>query len=105
MNRPFENKVALVTGAGQGMGLVAARAFAEAGAAVALADRDEALVQKAAQVLTKEGYKAIAIRCDVTNEQQVLASAVSTAGLCTPALLNAASSRPNSATVLSTISQ
>jgi NAD(P)-dependent dehydrogenase (short-subunit alcohol dehydrogenase family) len=71
MNRSFENKVALVTGAGQGMGLAAARAFAEAGAAVALADRDEVLVQKAAQTLTKEGHKAIAIRCDVTNEQQV----------------------------------
>lgn len=71
MNRPFENKVALVTGAGQGMGLAAARSFAEAGAAVALADRDEALVQKAAQALTKEGHKAIAIRCDVTDEQQV----------------------------------
>ena len=67
----FQNKVALVTGAGQGMGLAAARAFAEEGAAVALADRDEALVRKAAKDLTKEGHKAIAIRCDVTNEQQV----------------------------------
>jgi NAD(P)-dependent dehydrogenase (short-subunit alcohol dehydrogenase family) len=67
----FENKVALVTGAGQGMGLAAARAFAEEGAAVALADRDEALVRKAVQELTKEGHKAIAIRCEVTDEQQV----------------------------------
>ena len=67
----FENKVALVTGAGQGMGLAAASAFAEEGAAVALADRDEALVRKAAKDLTKEGHKAIAIRCDVTDEQQV----------------------------------
>jgi NAD(P)-dependent dehydrogenase (short-subunit alcohol dehydrogenase family) len=67
----FENKVALVTGAGQGMGLAAARAFAEEGAAVALADRDEALVRKATKDLTKKGHKAIAIRCDVTNEQQV----------------------------------
>lgn len=55
----FENKVALVTGAGQGMGLAAARAFAEEGAAVALADRAEALVRKAAKDLTKEGHKAI----------------------------------------------
>lgn len=67
----FENKVALVTGAGQGMGLAAARAFAEEGAAVALADRDEALVRKAAKDLTEEGHKALAIRCDVTDEQQV----------------------------------
>jgi NADP-dependent 3-hydroxy acid dehydrogenase YdfG len=35
MNKPFANKVALVTGAASGMGLAAAQAFAEAGAAVA----------------------------------------------------------------------
>lgn len=34
MNLPFENKVALVTGAGSGMRLATARAFAETGAAV-----------------------------------------------------------------------
>ena len=71
MDRPFENKVALVTGAASGMGLATAQAFAEAGAVVALADRDEALVRKAAQDLISEGHKAIAIRCDVTDEQQV----------------------------------
>jgi short subunit dehydrogenase len=38
MNLTFENKVALVTGAASGMGLVTAKAFAEAGAAVVLAD-------------------------------------------------------------------
>jgi NAD(P)-dependent dehydrogenase (short-subunit alcohol dehydrogenase family) len=44
MNLSFQNKVALVTGAGSGMGLVTARAFAEAGAAVALADVNEKAV-------------------------------------------------------------
>ena len=38
MNKPFANKVALVTGAAGGMGLATAQAFAEAGAAVVLAD-------------------------------------------------------------------
>ena len=38
MNLSFENKVALVTGAAAGMGLATAQAFAEAGAAVVLAD-------------------------------------------------------------------
>ena len=37
MNKPFANKVALVTGAASGMGLSTAQAFAEAGAAVVLA--------------------------------------------------------------------
>jgi NADP-dependent 3-hydroxy acid dehydrogenase YdfG len=38
MSEPFANKVALVTGAASGMGLATAQAFAEAGAAVVLAD-------------------------------------------------------------------
>ena len=42
---PFDGKVALVTGAASGMGLATARAFAEAGAAVALADVNEAAVR------------------------------------------------------------
>ena len=41
----FDNKVALVTGAAAGMGLATARAFAEAGAAVVLADVKEEAVQ------------------------------------------------------------
>src|SRR5438105_15528610 len=48
MNLSFQNKVALVTGAGSGMGLVTARAFSEAGAAVALADVHENAVRSAA---------------------------------------------------------
>ena len=40
MNISFENQVALVTGAGSGMGLATAKAFAEAGASVVLADID-----------------------------------------------------------------
>ena len=41
MNISFENKVALVTGAASGLGLATAKAFAEAGAAVVLADWNE----------------------------------------------------------------
>ena len=97
MNRWFENKVALVTGAGQGMGLAAARAFAEEGAAVALADRDERLVQKATQELVNAGHRALAIHCDVTNEMQVKAmveETVSTFGRLDAAFNNAGVQSP-----------
>lgn len=67
----FENKATLITGAGSGIGLTTARAFAEAGAAVALADMNEQAVKSAVDELTAAGHKAIAIRCDVTNEAQV----------------------------------
>ncbi len=58
MNWSFENKVALVTGAALGMGLATAQAFAEAGAAVVLADVREEAVKEEAQKLAAAGHKA-----------------------------------------------
>jgi len=69
----FSGKVALVTGASSGMGLATARAFAEAGAAVVLSDVREDLVKAEAQKLADMGHKAIAIRCDVSDDAQVAA--------------------------------
>ena len=71
MNVSFENRVALVTGAASGMGLATAKAFAESGAAVVLADFREEAVRAEAQRLIAAGHKAIAIRCDVSDEAQV----------------------------------
>lgn len=73
MNLSFENKVALVTGAASGMGLATVRAFAEAGAAVVLADFREDMVKAEAQKLAGDGHKAIAVRCDVRDDAQVAA--------------------------------
>jgi len=69
----FSGKVALVTGAASGMGLATAQAFAEAGAAVVLADFKEEAVKAAAQKLVAAGHKAIGVRCDVSDDAQVAA--------------------------------
>ena len=71
MNISFENKVALVTGAGSGLGLATAKAFAEAGAAVVLADTNETAVKSAAEEMSARGHKALAVRCDVADDAQV----------------------------------
>jgi NAD(P)-dependent dehydrogenase (short-subunit alcohol dehydrogenase family) len=69
----FSGKVAIVTGAAAGMGLATARAFAEAGAAVVLADVKEEVVQAEAAKLIAAGHQALAIRCDVSDDAQVAA--------------------------------
>jgi NAD(P)-dependent dehydrogenase (short-subunit alcohol dehydrogenase family) len=73
MKNWFENKVALVTGAGSGMGLATAQAFAREGAAVALVDMNGPAVRTTAEQLAGAGHQAIAIVCDVTKEAQVKA--------------------------------
>ncbi len=73
VNLSFENKVALVTGAASGMGLATAKAFAEASAAVALADVNEAALRSATEELVAAGHKAIGLRCDVADEAEVAA--------------------------------
>ncbi|MGD6752003.1 SDR family NAD(P)-dependent oxidoreductase [Streptomyces sp. BH105] len=70
----FTGQVAFVTGASSGMGLATARAFAESGAAVGLADIDEAALTAATKQLTDAGHQALALVCDVTNEDQVAAA-------------------------------
>jgi NAD(P)-dependent dehydrogenase (short-subunit alcohol dehydrogenase family) len=67
-------KVALVTGAASGIGLATARAFAQAGCAVALLDADESALGSAAEQLRSCGSKLIAVRCDVSQENAVAAA-------------------------------
>jgi NAD(P)-dependent dehydrogenase (short-subunit alcohol dehydrogenase family) len=71
MNISFENKVALVTGAASGLGLATAKAFAESGASVVLADTNEKAVRSAAEELSAQGHKTLAIKCDVADDAQV----------------------------------
>lgn len=71
MDSSFQGQVALVTGAASGLGLATARAFAEAGASVVLADAREAATREAAEQLAAAGHRTLAVGCDVRDEAQV----------------------------------
>jgi NAD(P)-dependent dehydrogenase (short-subunit alcohol dehydrogenase family) len=76
----FQAQVALVTGASSGMGLATAQAFAQAGAAVVLADINENTLRDATDDLTAAGHQAIGLTCDVSDEDQVAAMVERTVG-------------------------
>jgi len=63
----------LITGAGGGIGAAAARLFAEAGANVVVVDINADNARSVADSIAGQGYKAIAIGCDVSDEAQVQA--------------------------------
>ena len=69
------DKVALVTGAGSGMGAVIAETFAREGARVALLDVNE---QAAKDVAATFGKAAIAIGCDVSKKSEIDAALAAT---------------------------
>jgi NAD(P)-dependent dehydrogenase (short-subunit alcohol dehydrogenase family) len=69
----LDGKVALVTGAGSGIGKAAALKLGREGASVVVMSRTQDEVDKTALVITKAGGTAIAVQADTTNERSMRA--------------------------------
>lgn len=67
----LKNKVAVITGAGSGIGKAIAEKFAKEGAKVAIADIDLETAEITAKEIQKSGHEVMAVAMDVTNEEQV----------------------------------
>ncbi len=65
----LEDQVAIVTGAGAGIGRGIAELFAQAGASVVVSDLKEETAAVVADGIKDKGGKALAVACDVTNDQ------------------------------------
>ena len=71
MPQTMQDKVALVTGAGDGLGRASARAFAREGAKVVVSDIDEVGGAKTVSLIHEAGGEAAFVPCDVTSVEQV----------------------------------
>jgi NAD(P)-dependent dehydrogenase (short-subunit alcohol dehydrogenase family) len=71
MTKQLEGKVALITGAGQGIGAATAHLFAQAGAAVVLASRGEEELARNVEEIKANGGEALAVKTDVADAASV----------------------------------
>lgn len=67
----LDNKVAVITGGGGGIGGATCRRFAQEGARVAVLDRDLPSAQRTADQIAAEGGAALALACDITDRAAV----------------------------------
>ena len=72
MYQDLKEKVVIITGARRGMGKADAVLFARQGAKVVLADISQEECQLVADEIIKEGGQALALKCDVSNQAEVV---------------------------------
>lgn len=100
----LQDSVALVTGAGKGIGKAIALTYAEAGASVVCAARTLADVETVAEQIRSQGGRAIAVSCDVNDAAQreaTIGTALEAFGKLTHLVNNAGGGGPNSPMKLS----
>jgi NAD(P)-dependent dehydrogenase (short-subunit alcohol dehydrogenase family) len=98
----LDNKAAIITGAGNGIGRAVATMFASAGAAVMCLDLDPGAADETARTIAGTGGQASAMRCDVSREAdaQAAATAAQSAFGAIHVLVNAAATDDPNGTVL-----
>lgn len=72
----LEGRVCVVTGAASGIGRAVAESLAEAGAWVALVDRNGDVVRQVAHEIAESGARVLALECDIADEAAVSAAAL-----------------------------
>ncbi|MCL4295460.1 MAG: SDR family oxidoreductase [Anaerolineae bacterium] len=101
----LEGKVAVIAGAGNGMGRATAYLFAAEGAKVVVCARRETLIEQTARQVNAHGAAGVAIQADVTDEAQarrVVEQTVATYGRLDILMNNAGMSGLNEATLVET---
>lgn len=76
----LDGKIALITGAGQGIGQGIAHALAKEGVSIAVAGRTESKLVKTVEQIEAYGGKALPVRCDVSNADDIDAAVEQTLG-------------------------
>jgi NAD(P)-dependent dehydrogenase (short-subunit alcohol dehydrogenase family) len=100
----LEGRVAVVTGAGSGIGRAVAQALAGEGTRLALLDRNTDTLGETTEAIRASGAECHAVLCDVSNEGEVAAAARTTLAVLGPADIlvnNAGMIRPGSLADLS----